>query len=231
MTPRWPIRRAFPDAAGSRCGRATSAAIKAIWNPLVREWDERTFYDFIASSDAPFAGSSFRHREVFGQVGFGTGGWDSDFPNSMLEILRVNVARAAMTTSVWSWAASEQVLRRLWRQRPTCAHWPAGTSLASLNGGATAARRHSPSAARARWRAQRDRPMGHEREVYDAVSGDLPDPSADHRDRRGGAALLARSSGWRSTARATCSRPRPSSWSTGRSGTTSIRLPAGRCCR
>ena len=33
--------------------------------------------------------TSFRHREIFGQVGFGTGGWDTDFPNSILEILRV----------------------------------------------------------------------------------------------------------------------------------------------
>ena len=66
------------------------ARIKEIWNPLVRDWDERTFYDFITTSPA-FQRLSFRHLEVFGQVGFGTGGWDSDFPNSMLEILRVNV--------------------------------------------------------------------------------------------------------------------------------------------
>ena len=51
-------------------------------------WDDRTFYGFVATSRA-FASRSFRHREIFGQVGFGTGGWDTDFPNSMLEILRV----------------------------------------------------------------------------------------------------------------------------------------------
>ncbi|MCW0183428.1 MAG: FAD-dependent oxidoreductase, partial [Zavarzinia sp.] len=64
------------------------AGLKAIWNRLVPLWDERTFYDFIASS-REFSRLGFRHREMFGQVGFGTGGWDSDFPNSMLEILRV----------------------------------------------------------------------------------------------------------------------------------------------
>ena len=68
--------------------RAGVAALKAMWNRLVPLWDERTFYDFLATSHA-FANRSFRHREMFGQVGFGTGGWDSDFPNSMLEILRV----------------------------------------------------------------------------------------------------------------------------------------------
>jgi lysine 2-monooxygenase len=66
------------------------AQIKAIWDPLVAAWDERTFYDFVAHSEA-FQKLDFRHREIFGQVGFGTGGWDSDFPNSMLEILRVNL--------------------------------------------------------------------------------------------------------------------------------------------
>ena len=62
--------------------------MKSLWNKLVPIWNDRTFYDFLASSDA-FSKLTFHHREVFGQVGFGTGGWDSDFPNSMLEIFRV----------------------------------------------------------------------------------------------------------------------------------------------
>src|SRR3712207_2222161 len=61
-------------------------AIKAIWDELVEQLDDATFYGFLAASPAF---RSFRHREVFGQVGFGTGGWDTDYPNSMLEILRV----------------------------------------------------------------------------------------------------------------------------------------------
>src|SRR6476646_1133829 len=64
------------------------ASLKSLWNTLVPTWDDRTFYDFVASSEA-FSNLSFHHRELFGQVGFGTGGWDSDFPNSMLEIFRV----------------------------------------------------------------------------------------------------------------------------------------------
>ncbi|HQU01893.1 MAG TPA: amine oxidase, partial [Acetobacteraceae bacterium] len=68
--------------------RRDVADLKTRWNQLVAQWDERTFYDFIAASPA-FSRLSFHHREIFGQVGFGTGGWDSDFPNSMLEILRV----------------------------------------------------------------------------------------------------------------------------------------------
>jgi len=52
------------------------ASLKSLWNKLVPIWDDRTFYDFVASSDA-FSKLSFHHREVFVHAGFGTGGWDS----------------------------------------------------------------------------------------------------------------------------------------------------------
>lgn len=110
--------------------------IKEIWNPIVTAWDERTFYDFVASSEA-FKKLSFHHREVFGQVGFGTGGWDSDFPNSMLEILRVNVTECD-DHQRYMVGGVEQVPRKLWQHKPDrLVHWPAGTSLRSLNDGAT----------------------------------------------------------------------------------------------
>lgn len=115
--------------------RRDAAAIKAIWNPLVKQWDERTFYDFISTSSA-FRALSFRHREVFGQVGFGTGGWDSDFPNTMLEILRVNVT-GCDTDQHLIVGGAEQLPRRLWQHAPAdMCFWPAGTSLQSLNHGA-----------------------------------------------------------------------------------------------
>ena len=111
------------------------ARIKAIWNPLVPLLDSRTFYDFIARSDA-FSRLTFRHLEVFGQVGFGTGGWDTDFPNSMLEILRV-VYTDCDTDQHFVLGGVEQVPRRLWTDRPrTIVHWPEGTSLEGLHHGA-----------------------------------------------------------------------------------------------
>lgn len=110
--------------------------IKEIWNPLVAAWDERTFYDFITSS-AAFQKLSFHHREVFGQVGFGTGGWDSDFPNSMLEILRVNVTECD-DHQRYIVGGAEQMPRKLWCHEPkTLTHWPVGTTLSNLNDGAT----------------------------------------------------------------------------------------------
>ena len=110
-------------------------SIKAIWNPLVQTWDDRTFYDFIANAPA-FNKLSFRHREIFGQVGFGTGGWDSDFRNTMLEILRVVVTECDDHQDLIVGGA-EQIPRGLWQATPDCIHWPAGTSLSTLNGGAT----------------------------------------------------------------------------------------------
>ena len=106
-----------------------------MWNRLVPIWDDRSFYDFVATNRA-FASRSFRHREVFGQVGFGTGGWDTDFPNSMLEILRVVVTNQDEDQRLIV-GGVEQMPRRLWKRAPErMAHWPAGTTLERLHDGA-----------------------------------------------------------------------------------------------
>lgn len=110
--------------------------IRALWAELVEVWDDRTFYDFVSTSKA-FSGLSFAHREAFGQVGFGTGGWDSDFPNSMLEILRV-VLTGCDDDQLLVVGGVEQVPQGLWTRTPDdLVHWPAGTSLSSLHGGGT----------------------------------------------------------------------------------------------
>ncbi len=109
--------------------------LKSLWNDLVPRWDDRTFYDFVASSKA-FSSLSFHHREVFGNVGFGTGGWDSDYPNSMLEIFRVVMTNCDEDQRLVV-GGGEQVPRGIWRHPASAvAHWPSGTSLASLHSGA-----------------------------------------------------------------------------------------------
>jgi len=111
--------------------------LKALWDRLVPLWDDRTFYDFVATSQA-FSRLPFQHREVFGQVGFGTGGWDSDFPNSMLEILRV-VLTGCDENQHLIVGGVQQVPLGLWHHAPAAnelRHWPAGTTLASLHHGA-----------------------------------------------------------------------------------------------
>ncbi|WP_418063075.1 flavin monoamine oxidase family protein [Pimelobacter simplex] len=109
--------------------------IRELWARLVLELDEEPFSGFLANSKA-FQARSHRHREAFGQVGFGTGGWDTDFPNSMLEILRVIFTNADEEHQMVHGGA-QQLPVRLWNDAPVdCVHWPAGTSLASLHGGA-----------------------------------------------------------------------------------------------
>ena len=116
--------------------RRDPAAVKRLWDPIVEAWDDRTFYDFVATSEA-FGKLTYRHREVFGQVGFGTGGWDADFPNSMLEILRV-VAAGFEDDQKFIVGGSEQIPRRLWSHAPEDIRGhPVGTSLASLHAGST----------------------------------------------------------------------------------------------
>ncbi len=83
------VADAWADAPGSRLAirrhpaghpRSRRAAPK---RAVERPWCRcGTTAPSTTSSPPPkaFAKLSFHHREVFGQVGFGTGGWDSDFP-------------------------------------------------------------------------------------------------------------------------------------------------------
>jgi len=112
--------------------------IKTLWNQLIKEWDDRTFYDFVATSPA-FNRLEYHHREIFGQVGFGTGGWDSDFRNSMLEILRVVLTECDSNQDLID-GGSELLPRGLWNhcvENPV--HWESGVSLSKLHDGATRA--------------------------------------------------------------------------------------------
>ena len=142
------------SAVQDAIARRDVAAVKALWDPLVARYDEESFYGFVAASTA-FSALPFAHREAFGQVGFGTGGWDTDFPHTILEILRVATTEAD-SAHRRILGGAQQVPAGLWH-RPLAAgegrHWPAGTSLASLHRGAplpavaALAREQSPPAA------------------------------------------------------------------------------------
>ena len=111
-----------------------TARIKELWNELLPLMDEQTFYGFIAASES-FKKAGFAHREAFGQVGFGTGGWDTDFPNSILEILRVVYTDADDQHRLIRGGA-QRLPEALWQHAPSgLVHWPAGISLASLHSG------------------------------------------------------------------------------------------------
>ncbi len=130
--------------------------IKALWDPLVAALDDESFYGFLAR--APEF-ERFAFREIFGQVGFGTGGWDTDFPNSMLEILRV-VYTGADDEHRSIDAGSQALPERLWERAPgpgEMAHWPPGMTLASLHGGRT-----RPAV------VEMNRTAGHRTTIFDA---------------------------------------------------------------
>ncbi|MCX4767689.1 FAD-dependent oxidoreductase [Streptomyces sp. NBC_01275] len=111
------------------------ATIKKLWNELVPLFDDVSFSHYLATSKA-FSSLPFEYREAFGLVGFGTGGWDTNFPDSMLEILRV-VYVDAEDDQQRILGGAQLLPQRLWQHAPEgLAHWPAGTSLASLHGGA-----------------------------------------------------------------------------------------------
>lgn len=111
--------------------RRDVATIKASWNAMVKRFDDETFYGFLAGSPHFH---SFALREIFGQVGFGTGGWDTDYPNSILEVLRV-VLTGADDDHRGIVGGSQQLPMRLWERDAPSVHWPAGTSLRSLHEG------------------------------------------------------------------------------------------------
>ncbi|AWB82691.1 amine oxidase [Corynebacterium yudongzhengii] len=109
--------------------------LKRLWNELVAKYDDTSFYGFLSSSKA-FRELSFEHLETFGQVGFGSGGWDTDFTNSILEVLRV-VFTDADDHHRGIVGGAQRLPLELWEHTPAdLVHWPAGTSLASLHDGA-----------------------------------------------------------------------------------------------
>lgn len=70
-----------PDDQESR------AEIKKLWNSLVESHDDVSFHQ--ALKVAKSVKWEFADIELFGQVGFGSGGWNTNYVNSFLEILRV----------------------------------------------------------------------------------------------------------------------------------------------
>ncbi|EOH6072231.1 flavin monoamine oxidase family protein [Burkholderia cenocepacia] len=61
--------------------------IKQVWNALINDhrWDDVSFYGGLIKQ----SGWTKDQIDLFGQIGFGTGGWNTDYPNGFLEVLRV----------------------------------------------------------------------------------------------------------------------------------------------
>jgi tryptophan 2-monooxygenase len=115
-------------------GSVDQALIKRLWNAILAEdWDDLSFYAAMVEK----AKWSRKDIDLFGQIGFGTGGWNTDYPNCFLEVLRV-LYTGLDANHTLMYDGSSELPRRLWERTPaslgdTMAYWPAGTSVESLS--------------------------------------------------------------------------------------------------
>lgn len=127
-----PIRFADMEAAMSE-GQVNQDEIKAIWNTILRAgWDGLSFYAAMVEQ----AKWSREDIDLFGQIGFGTGGWNTDYPNCFLEVLRV-LYTGLDTNHTLMYDGSSELPQRLWSGTPASfgdalVHWPADTTVESL---------------------------------------------------------------------------------------------------
>ncbi|UVL56000.1 flavin monoamine oxidase family protein [Pseudomonas sp. B21-035] len=114
-------------------GTIDPAKIKLLWNAILREgWDNLSFHAAMVEQ----ARWPADEINLFGQIGFGTGGWNTDFPNCFLEVLRVLYTGLDINHLLMRDGA-DQLPLRLWQQ-PAAAFgddsvfWPQNMTLEEL---------------------------------------------------------------------------------------------------
>ncbi|MFC6296884.1 NAD(P)-binding protein [Pseudomonas sp. CCM 7893] len=114
-------------------GTIDQTLIKSIWNTILEAgWDNLSFFSAMVEK----AGWSRADIDLFGQIGFGTGGWNTDYPNCFLEVLRV-LYTGLDANHTLMYDGSSQLPTRLWNQSPQAlgdvmAYWPATTTVQML---------------------------------------------------------------------------------------------------
>ena len=128
-----PIKFSEMEAAMSE-GSMDQAKIKTLWNTILDAgWDNLSFFSAMVEQ----AKWSREDIDLFGQIGFGTGGWNTDYPNCFLEVLRV-LYTGLDTNHKLMYDGSSELPRRLWERSPdamgdSMVHWPLGTTVKSLS--------------------------------------------------------------------------------------------------
>ena len=132
-------RRALPfrrDGSGHDGRLHRSRQDKTLWNKIVDDngatWDDKSFLRALQE----LSGWDEAQINLFGQIGFGTGGWNTDFPNSILELLRV-IYGGLDADHRLAYDGASSMPERLWSMPASTlgddvAHWPAGTSVETL---------------------------------------------------------------------------------------------------
>ena len=196
-------------------------ALKSLWNSLVPVWDDRTFYDFVASSEASRSCRSTTARCSARSASAPVAG--TQIPRLDARDLRVVMTNCDEDQHLVT-GGVEQVPRGLWEYAPSgVVHRPVGTTSAPLHSGA-------PRAGVARIARDNDGDFV----VTDAWGDAAITPRCSSPARVGCSpprssvmrACSPRGCGRHWTALDTCSRRRHSSWSTVRSGRTRTRALA-----
>lgn len=98
------------------------------WEKFVEEYKNKSFYQVLHEN-----GLSKEEIEYFGLIGIGTGGFDSLFQISFLEILRIVVCRWEVDQRLIK-GGTDQIPLALWSTASECAHW-GSMSVSRLNQG------------------------------------------------------------------------------------------------
>lgn len=91
---------------------ANLKTIKDIWNTLVKSHDNVSFHRALVD-----AGWTFKDIELFGQVGFGSGGWNTNYVNCFLELLRVAYGELETDHKLF-YEGVDQLPKRLFSRSP-----------------------------------------------------------------------------------------------------------------
>ncbi|MDD1012266.1 flavin monoamine oxidase family protein [Pseudomonas rubra] len=115
-------------------GTIDQAKIKRLWNAILAEgWDNLSFHAAMVEQ----ARWSDEDINLFGQIGFGTGGWNTDFPNCFLEVLRVLYTGLDINHLLMRDGA-DQLPQRLWERSAAAfgdesVFWPQDMTLKELS--------------------------------------------------------------------------------------------------
>lgn len=115
-------------------GGIDQVKIKTLWNAiLLAGWDNLSFYAAMVEK----AQWSREDIDLFGQIGFGTGGWNTDYPNCFLEVLRV-LYTGLDTNHTLMYDGSSELPKSLWSRSPdslgdSMVHWPLGITVEQLS--------------------------------------------------------------------------------------------------
>jgi tryptophan 2-monooxygenase len=109
-----PIKFSVMETAMSE-GTLDPLLIKTIWNDILLNhgWDNLSFHAAMVEQ----ARWSDEDITLFGQIGFGTGGWNTDYPNCFLEVLRV-LYTGLDANHLLMYDGCATLPRRLWSEPP-----------------------------------------------------------------------------------------------------------------